>query len=279
MLKSATLSQVSEIINKVKNSHAFGVDKIDAETLKLAAPSVIPAVTHTVNFSLGTGVFPPKWKMAQVLPLLKSNEMDRTNPLSYRPISLLPLISKISEMIVQVQLLDYLERSNQLHANHHSYRSRTSTTTTLIQMMDKISKATDANLMTATMCTDLSAAFDCVEHCTLLSKLKFYGLDATTLNWIEDYLDARSFFIAIGGAESDILSSNHGVPQGSVMGPLMYLIYVNELPTIIEDDFCTKLIHRKTDDLFTDDCEKCGQYTLYADDGLYSYSSNRRNLN
>ena len=161
----------------MKKSHAFGTDKLDAETLKI-----------------GTGDFPPKWKTARILPLLKNNKMDRTDPNSYRPISLLPIISKISERIVQVQLLDYLEKSNQLHTNHHSYRSLTSTTTALIQMMDKIAEATDANKMSATMCTDLSAAFDCVEHTTLMEKLKFYGLDTTTLNWIQDYLTARSFF-------------------------------------------------------------------------------------
>ena len=278
-LKSATQGQVAGIIKKMKKSHAFGTDKIDAETLKIGAQFLIPAITHTINLSLGTGVFPPKWKTARILPLLKDRDLDDTNPNSYRPISLLPIISKISERIVQVQLLEYLEKSKQLHTNHHSYRSRTSTTTALLQMMDRIAEATDENRISATMCTDLSAAFDCVEHDLLLQKLKFYGLDATTENWIKDYLDARSFFVTIGGTESLRLPAKHGVPQGSVMGPLLYLIYVNELPTAIEDDFCGESLHRRTEHLFTENCDKCGQFTLYADDGLYSHDSGTRNEN
>ena len=114
--------------------------------------------------------------------------------------------------------------------------NKLSTTTALIQMMDSISEATDANQMSATMCTDHSAAFDCIKHSTLKNKLKLFGLDKITLDWIRLYLDTRSFYIVIGSAQSKIISTNHRVPQGSVLGPLLYLVYVNELPSVIEDD-------------------------------------------
>ena len=138
-MKSVTKRDIEKMVTKMKNSHSFGRDRIDAITIKLAAPILIPVLTHVGNLSLGTGKFPAKWKLARILPLLKSKESDTNDPASYRPISLLPLISKICERAVQVQLVKYLEETHQLHENHHTYRSRLSTTTELIQIMDGIS--------------------------------------------------------------------------------------------------------------------------------------------
>ena len=268
-LKSITDRETAAMISKLSNSHAFGRDRLDAAIIKIAAPVITPVITHVIDLSLGTANFPQKWKLAQVLPILKGNNIDAKSPASYRPISLLPVISKLCERAAQTQMLHFLESSNQLHPDHHAYRTSTSTTTALIQMMDQIAEATDANLITATLALDLSAAFDCVTHKILHKKLEFYSFDLHSRNWIRSYLDHRSSYTVIGSAESEIKSSPHGVPQGSVLGPLLYLVYVNEMPSVTEDDLCDNWLHSRMDKLFNTGCEKCGHFTMYADDGLY----------
>ena len=279
VLKSVTEKEVGEMIAKLKNSHAYGIDRIDAASIKMAAGILIPGITHVINLSLCQAKFPAKWKLARILPLLKSKESDKFNPASYRPVSQLPVLSKLAERSVQRQLLTYLEKNRLISDNHHAYRDNCNTSTALIQLMDSIATAADSNNITATINIDLTAAFDCVPHATLKDKLQFYGLDDLTKNWIDSYLDSRSGFVAIGSAVSRITSLPHGVPQGSVLGPLLYLIFVNEMTGIAEDKHCPNQVHKMTDRLFTRDCDLCGKFPMYADDGQFQYSSNHRGWN
>ena len=116
--------------------------------------------------------------------------------------------------------------------NHHAYRSKLSTTTAVIQIMDQITTAMDGNLFTGTLSMDQTAAFDCVDHDLLMRKLRFYSLGETCLKWLESYLSFRSSYIAIGSATSRMEGEKCGVPQGSVLGPLLYLLYENELSEV-----------------------------------------------
>ena len=163
-LKSVTENDILKMISKIKSSHAFRRDKVDTAVVKLAAPILVPIITHIVNLSLGTLSFPVKWKLSRIIPLL--------------------LVSKLTERVVQLQILNFLEVTNQLSANHHAYRDRHSTLTMLIQLMDTIASATDMNRITASMSLDLSAAFDCIVHETLIMKLEYYGIDGDTIKWI-----------------------------------------------------------------------------------------------
>ena len=278
-LRSVSELEVGKLISKLKNSHAFGIDRIDAATLKIAAGILIPSITHVINLSLSSGKFPARWKLARVLPLRKGKESERNNPASYRPICLLPVVSKLAERVVQCQVLKYLEETSQISDQHHAYRENHNTSTALIQMMDAIASASDENLITSTMNIDLTAAFDCVPHGTLLEKLEFYGLDRLTKDWIKSYLHARSSFVVIGSAESFITNTPQGVPQGSVLGPLLYLIFVNEMTCITEDKDCTNNAHVRKDKLFPKVCQNCGIFPLYADDGQFQISSNYREWN
>ena len=278
-LKSVTTVETLKMIKNLKNSHAFGLDELDAASIKLVASDLAPIFAHVINLSLGTTNFPMRWKISRIVPLLKSSEMDRTNPKSFRPVAQLPLISKLAERVVQVQMLNFLEMTDQLHPNHHAYRTGTSTTSALIQLADSIATGADANEITATMTTDLSAAFDCVDHEILINKIKYYGFDDTTINWLRSYLDSRSAFVVVGSSQSDIKTTFGGVPQGSCLGPLLYLLFINELPSIINDDLCGEDQHQNTSKLFTEDCKQCGTLLVFADDSQFLTTNARRSAN
>ena len=159
---------------------------------------------------------------------------------------------------------------------HHGYREHLSTTTAMIKMMDSVATAVDQNLIASSMSIDQSAAFDCLEHNLLLDKLQYYSLDQNTMKWLELYLDSRSSYVSIGSATSSIHPQLYGVPQGSVMSPLLYLVYVNEFPTVTEDDLCENTAHLSRYILFGDRCNDWGTMTIYADDGQYLVTGRSR---
>ena len=190
--------------------------------------------------------------------------------------SQLPLLSKLTECALQVQLLSFLENTKQLSVNSHAYRKNLSTTTAVLQIMDLIQQGTDENLFTATLGMDQSAAFDCVNHSILVNKLKYYNIDNNCIKWIESYLSNRSSYVVVGSANSKIFSQEYGVPQGSVLGPLLYLVYLNEIGETVKDDICPNQAHQDNSRLFGQECSDCGQLPVYADDSLYVVSSKSR---
>ena len=237
-------------MDNLKNSLAFGHDAINAVTVKTAVAVLAPPVTHIINLSLGTQRFPVKWKLGRVLLLLKSSEADKTCPSGFRPVTQLSLISKLAEKCVQVQLLTSMENTGQISQDLHAYWKYLSTTTVLTQAMDEILDAIDENKIAATMSIDQSVAFDCVEHVLLIRKLKLYHIGKDVIDWIISYLEYRSMYVSIDSANSDIIMVKQGVPQGTVLGPLLYLIYTNDFPISIEDDFCENLVRKDMEQLF-----------------------------
>ena len=278
-MKETNPKEVLEMFRSLKQSHAYGRDLIDAATVKLGAETLAPIFSHVINLSIRNRKFPQKWKLARILPLQKSRDCDRTDLSSFRPISQLPLVSKMTERVIQKQLLEFLEISGQLNASQHAYRSGTSTMTALIAIMDQIATATDQNEVTASMGIDQTAAFDCVDTRLLLDKLRMYGLDQDTMDWIQSYMEHRSFFVVIGSTESQIHTTRYGVPQGSVLGPLLYLCYINKFPASLEDDLCVDPGHRSESVLFGTGCNDCGFLTVFADDSIYVHSSKYRTVN
>ena len=275
-LKEVSVGEVRKLLENLKNSQAYGHDEIDGSTMKLGAAVLAKPVAHIINLSLATQTFPAKWKLGRVLPLLKSNDANKNCPSSYRPVTQLSLTSKLTEKCVQQQLLEFLENTGQLSQDHHGYRKFLSTTTALVQAIDTIGDAIDNNAIASTMCVDMSAAFDCVEHALLLSKLEYYHLGDDVKNWIKSYLEFRSTYVSIGSANSEMIPVKHGVPQGSVLGPLLFLLYTNDFPSAINDDLCANQAHKNTKRLFGDHCPDCGTLPLYADDALYiSVNSSR----
>ena len=166
--------EVSKIISDLPNSTAFGTDNIDTYIDKLLREELTPAITHIINLSINSEAFPQTWKVSKVIPLYKQKD-DVLNPNSYRPITLVPILSKIMERAVYNQLMKYMTENSLLNPNHHAYRSHHSTTTAMVELIDYWTRALDSNKIAGACLLDMSAAFDCVEHSILLEKMSIYG--------------------------------------------------------------------------------------------------------
>ena len=277
--QNVSLSQTAKQIRELGNSISFGYNEIDANVLKLILPSIIAPINHITNLSLSTSSWPNKWKISRVFPLLKDKDSDKLSPAEYRPVSLLPTISKIVEREAQNQLLDFFEKSGQMNRSAHAYRKNLGTVSTLASIMDDLYRAAEDKLISEIMAVDQSAAFDCIHHPTLLRKLRLYKLDEKAIKWVENYLTGRSQYVTVGTANSEMRSITKGVPQGSVIGPLLYSIYVNEMSEIMTRDDCRNVSHLKNDKLFGESCKNCGSLSMYADDATLVISNKFRKDN
>ena len=255
---------IKKIISSLKQSKSCGVDDIDTYVIKLASDELTPVITHIVNLSIANGVFPHQWKMAKVIPLHKKNE--NMYPQNYRPVSLLCICSKILERAIFSQIVDYMESNNLIHPSHHGFRSGHNTTTALAQMFEVWAEAFDEGQISAVLLLDLSAAFDVVDHGILLEKLKIYGFDDNLVNWIKSYLSKRKQKVYIDGAFSKELELEAGVPQGSILGPLLYVIFTNDLPEAVHNHL------QENGSFYNTHCQKCGGLCCYADDSTYTIS-------
>ena len=261
--------QIEKIISNLKNSKASGLDMVDTYILKLVKPCIVPAVCHIVNLSFQTCKFPSKWKIAKVIPLYKGKGC-KLDPKSYRPVALLPILSKVLERSLFIQVMRHMESNKFLNPNHHAYRSGHSTTTALLQMHDTWLEALEGGDMVGVCMLDMSAAFDLVDTNLLLKKLNLYGFDENSVQWTRSYLTHRSQGVYIDGAMSSLLALEAGVPQGSILGPLFYTIFTNELPQVIHEHDCP--VHQQGIDtsVFTMQCLHCGGVCCYPDDSTYS---------
>ena len=149
--EKVTEKEVLDIVKKFKKSHAFGRDKLDAATIKIGRIHLSKPIAYIVNLTIENSTFPRKWKIARILPVQKAKGLDLTNPSTFRPISQLPVISKIAEKVIQSRILCHLENNHLLSLDHHGYRHNLSTTSALLDIMDAIATATDLNLVTSTM--------------------------------------------------------------------------------------------------------------------------------
>ena len=283
-LQKFSFSEIShldtvKLIAALGNSTTFGTDLIDALAIKAAATDLALPLNHMINVSLNTSKFANRWKLAKLLPLLKSSELNRLHSSSYRPIAILPTISKLIEKAAQSQLMKFLENNELINENSHAYRKGYSTTTALLEITEELYRAVDNKKISNLMTLDQSSAFDCVHHGTLLQKLKVYNLEESAIEWIRSYLGHRTQFVEIGNASSEMFSADRGVPQGSVLGPLLYALYTNEMSTVIVDKDCNDPAHLKTDKLFGYQCQHCGNLTTYADDASYHIANKHRDQN
>ena len=225
-LKPATLPELSRALLSMNNSKARGDDGVSLQMLKIVFPVIAAHLLHVINFSITSGTVPNDWKIAVVVPLHKKGSTD--DPKFFRPISLLSNVSKLCEKIVVSQLTAYLIDNCILNDNQHAYLPGRSTETALAAVTAYITKHVDAKQVVSLASVDLSSAFDCVDHEILLRKLAWYGVSPA---WFSDYLTNRRQRVRGGRTVQNVSA---GVPQGSLTGPVLFLLYTNDIPSHLD---------------------------------------------
>ncbi|WP_419615719.1 reverse transcriptase family protein [Thiolapillus sp.] len=210
---------------------------------------LLPTITNIINTSLTTGIVPRGLKTAIVKPLLKKPSLDKNLLKNYRPISNLPFLSKILEKVVLHKLLSHLQANNLCNPFQSAYRAGHSTETALLRVINDILSALDNDNISVLLLLDLSAAFDTIDHQILLSRLySLFGIQSTALEWFESYLSDRCQFTSVNNSSSPQSQLKYGVPQGSVLGPVLFVLYTTPLSDIIAS-------HSVNHQLFADDTQ------------------------
>ena len=227
-----SIRMVSDFISS-STPKTCDLDPIPTRLLKECTDLITSVISNMINLSLSTGTIPSSWKEAIILPSLKSGKKDLVKK-NYRPISNLSFASKICEKAVAMQFNDHLVKNNLMEPFQSAYRPNHSTKTALVRVCNDNLHAIDQRKITIFVLLDLSAAFDTVDHQILLDQLHIrFGVCGVALDWFKCYLTGRRQFVSVNGMRSDPKLLKCGVPQGSVLGPLLFLAYLSPLGDII----------------------------------------------
>ena len=242
-LEKTSVKEVWDFINQLRKKSSTGLDNISPTVLKHFPLNIILCFVHIFNLSLAQGKFINCFKYAKIVPIHKSDSKLEAG--NYRPISLLPVASKILEKIVHRRLYSFLSKNHFFNKNQFGFRSNHSTELAASSLINQICGALDGKTKVMSVFLDMSKAFDCVDHDILLEKMSIYGIRGKSLSWFNSYLKGRFQKVMINGVLSEnTCAVECGVPQGSILGPLLYLIYINDI----------------------DECLHYSKSTLYADD-------------
>lgn len=243
LLKKATSKDVYKIIIGTHSNKAPGIDNVRTADLKLIADKIASAIAHLINSSLACGLYPDELKVGLVRPIYKGG--DATNCMSYRPITMLPTVDKIVEKYVSNEIHKFYNNHSILSANQFGFQPKKSTSMLLSRFTDEVNQHLNNKCHVMIIFIDYSKAFDTLRHDTLIHRLADTGVRGRLLDWCADYLRNRSYYVKVGNTLSEKVSVTEGTAQGSVLGPLHYLAYVNDMNCVLKcsvyqfaDDTC-----------------------------------------
>jgi hypothetical protein len=234
VLPRCTEGEAFKLLNSLNIKKAPGPDGIHPLVLQRLAPVLAVPIAELINKSLQSGIIPVAWKEATVKPFYKGG--DKQQPINYRPVSLTSVVCKLMERWVKELFCKQLDNLGIMAVQQHGFTKKKSCVTNLMQAHESWVKNMDARVLTDVIYFDFSKAFDRVDHTTLVNLLAGYGLPQYLINWTEDFLRGRTFQVRVNGTLSERLVAQSGVPQGSVLGPLLFNLYINKIPERISSD-------------------------------------------
>ena len=220
-------TEICNIVNLFKSNKASGLDDFSPSIIKSVIGTISKPLCHIYNMSMNEGIFPDKLKIARVTPIYKKG--DKSEVSNYRPISVLSCFSKILEKIIYKRVITFLDKNDILSKNQFGFRNKYSTSMALVDICNKIVDTFEENSFMIGIFIDLSKAFDTINHSIMLSKLRHYGIRGIAYNWFSSYLSNRCQCTKYKSSVSSLKQISCGVPQGSLLGPLLFILYINDI--------------------------------------------------
>lgn len=229
-LSPVTENEILKVVEHFRNKHSCGYDDISMSMVKSIIFDIIKPLCDICNKSFVSGVFPDSMKIAKIIPLFKSGNKKIFS--NYRPVSVLPQFSKILEKLFYNRIISFVKTNSIMYNSQYGFRENHSTSLALMELFEKITSNLDNKLVTVGVFIDLKKAFDTIDHSILINKLCHYGVRGVASNWIKNYLSNRSQYVVHNNVSSEYKTIRCGVPQGSILGPILFLLYINDLANV-----------------------------------------------